>query len=184
MVLSALAVWLVLLDVRPERIPPGRPQDNGRQERLHRTLKADCATPPADSLRAQQDRFRRFRRLYNEERPHQALGDRTPASVYAPSPRAMPVTMPREPQYPGWVQRRWVDQRGLFRWRNGLVEVGRVLAEQRVGIQYLDPAERYWRLFLGKLPLAVWDEHYATWLSPKQAAEQVANFPEDPPWHW
>ena len=68
-------------------IAPGRPQQNGRLEALHLTLLQDTAQPPARSLRQQLARFRAFQRLYNEERPHQALGDTPPADHYAPSPR-------------------------------------------------------------------------------------------------
>ena len=85
--LSRLAVKVIKAGVRPERITPGKPQENGRHERMHLTLLQDTADPPAATLRAQQKRFQAFRTVYNEERPHAALGDATPAERYAPSPR-------------------------------------------------------------------------------------------------
>ena len=85
--LSRLAVRVIKAGVTPERITPGKPQENGRHERMHLTLLQDTAAPPAASLRAQQKRFRKFQADYNEERPHAALGGATPADRYAPSPR-------------------------------------------------------------------------------------------------
>lgn len=79
---------MIKAGVTPERIAPGKPQENGRHERLHLTLLKDTADPPAASLRAQAARFRTFCRVYNEERPHAALGNATPAERHAPSPRS------------------------------------------------------------------------------------------------
>jgi putative transposase len=89
--LSRLAVWWIKLGITPERIAAGKPQQNGRHERVHRTLKEATATPPADNGPAQQRRFDDFRALYNNERPHEALGQKTPASLYEPSPRPYPT---------------------------------------------------------------------------------------------
>ena len=83
--LSRLSVWLIKLGITVERIPPATPSANGRQERFHLTLQQHTAEPPQATRRAQQREFRRFCHEYNEERPHQALGQRTPASVYRPS---------------------------------------------------------------------------------------------------
>ena len=84
--LSELSVWWLRLGIRVERSRPGCPQDNGRHERMHRTLKEATAQPPSANARGQQRAFDEFRREFNEERPHEALGGQTPASVYAPSP--------------------------------------------------------------------------------------------------
>src|SRR5580700_10137812 len=86
--LSRLSVLVVKAGVEPERIAPGKSQQNGRHERMHLTLLQDAAAPPAKSLREQLDRFCAFRRLYNEERPHQALGNATPADIIKPRPGA------------------------------------------------------------------------------------------------
>ena len=83
--LSSLAVWWIQLAIYPERIEPGRPEQNGRHERTHRTLKQETASPAAGTLRGQQRAFDRFRREYNEERPHQGLSLKTPAECYRPS---------------------------------------------------------------------------------------------------
>jgi len=92
--LSRLSVWWLRLGIVPERIAPGHPEQNGRHERMHRTLKQETAQPPARSVRAQQQVFDRFREEYNQERPHEALAMATPASVYAPSLRRFPERLP------------------------------------------------------------------------------------------
>ncbi len=103
--LSRLAVWWIRLGIRPERILPGRPDQNGRHERMHRTLKAEAAKPPCSSFRAQQKAFDSFRREYNFERPHEALGLQVPASMYRSSLRAFPNKLP-EPEYPAGFETR------------------------------------------------------------------------------
>ena len=80
--LSRLSVWWLRLGISIERIKPGHPQQNGRHERMHGTLKTETAAPPADTIAAQQRRFDRFRAVYNHERPHPSLGYQTPAGVY------------------------------------------------------------------------------------------------------
>ena len=90
--LSQLSVKVIKAGVVPERIAPGKPQQNGRLERLHLTLLQDTANPPARSLREQLDRLRRFQHLYNEERPHAALGNDTPSEHYAPRRGASTVS--------------------------------------------------------------------------------------------
>ena len=92
--LSKLSAWWVRLGILPELIEPGRPDQNGRHERMHRTLKAETTRPAAGSLAAQQRRFNIFREEFNQERPHEALDQETPATCYAPSPRPMPDRLP------------------------------------------------------------------------------------------
>jgi transposase InsO family protein len=89
-------LWWIKLGIRPERIEPAKPQQNGRHERMHRTLKHDTARPPAASVAQQQARFDSFRRIYNSERPHEALAFQYPAGLYRPSPRLYPCAL-REP---------------------------------------------------------------------------------------
>lgn len=88
--LSQLSIWWLRLGIIPERIAPGRPEQNGRHERMHRTLKSTLPSPPAVAWEAQQRHFDRFRQHYNYERLHEALKQRTPASCYHPSPRPFP----------------------------------------------------------------------------------------------
>ena len=96
--LSQLSVYWMKLGIVPERIKPGHPEQNGRHERMHRTLHAETASPPAANKRRQQGVFDHFRCEYNRERPHEALGQRPPAAIYTASSRSYPHRVP-EPQY-------------------------------------------------------------------------------------
>jgi len=148
--LTRLSIWWVKLGVRPERIDPGKPQQNGRHERMHETLKREACQPPSWSFRRQQLRFDAFRKTYNEERPHEALGQVTPASVYQPSLRTYPGRIaPLE--YPDADQTCWVRPNGCIRWRGGEVYVGQVLAAEPVGVVQVADAE--WQVVFGPVVL-------------------------------
>jgi putative transposase len=131
--LSRLAIWWIKLGIRPERIVAGKPQQNGRHERVHRTLKQETATPPADNVPAQQQRFDEFRIVYNNERPHEALGQRTPASLYQPAPRPYPERL-EDPSYGGDVAVRRVRSTGQIKWAGELIFVGEALIGEPVGV--------------------------------------------------
>jgi hypothetical protein len=153
--LSRLSLWWMKLGIQPERIEAGHPEQNGRHERMHRTLKQATAMPPAANRRAQQRAFDRFRREYNHERPHEALGMQTPAWWYAPSSRPYPERVP-EPEYDSSMQVRHVQKRGEFSWKgHHHVFLSEVLAGERVGLEPLD--ERYWCVYFAELPIAVFD---------------------------
>jgi transposase InsO family protein len=132
--LSSLSVRLIKAGVAPERIAPASPQQNGRLERLHLTLKQDTANPPAGSLRAQAHRFRTFCRVYNEERPHEALGMAVPAALYVPSSRSWSGRL-RSPEYEGGVAVRRVRMNGEIKWRGELVWISSALIGEPVGIE-------------------------------------------------
>jgi putative transposase len=132
--LSTLSVRLIKAGVVPERIKPGKPQQNGRHERMHLTLLQDAATPPARSLREQLKRLREFQRLYNEERPHQALGNATPADRYTPSPRRFDGVL-REPEYDAGLKVRRVRHNGEIRWRNDTIYVNQALAGEPIALE-------------------------------------------------
>jgi putative transposase len=146
--LSRLSVWCIQLGIVPERIEPGQPQQNGRHERMHRTLKEQTANPPAATIVEQQRVFDRFRADYNEHRPHEALEMKTPASHYEPSLRAMP-DRPREPEYGQGFTVRRVKVNGRFSWLGHELRVGILLAAQPVGLREIDNDE--WELFYGPL---------------------------------
>jgi transposase InsO family protein len=113
--LSALSVWWIQLGIIPERIRPGHPEQNGSHEQFHRVLKAETTRPPAPNCAAQQQRFRRFVREYNEERPHEALRDQPPVTCYAPSRRSLPPRLPTL-EYPGHMEVRRVSSCGTVSW--------------------------------------------------------------------
>jgi putative transposase len=131
--LSRLSVWWIKLGIRPERIVAGKPQQNGRHERVHRTLDEATARPPANSLPAQQQRFDNFRMAYNHERPHEALGQQTPATFYQPSPRLYPERI-EDPPYDGDVAVRRVRSNGQIKWAGELIFVGEALVGEPVGV--------------------------------------------------
>jgi transposase InsO family protein len=153
--LSPLSVWWVRLGILPDLIEPASPQQNGRHERMHRTLKRDCTRPPGHSRRAQQQRFDAWRREFNELRPHEALADATPASYYRPSPRPYPRRLlPLE--YPGHYEVRRVSYNGGIRWHCTWVNVSQTLGGEDIGLVEIDDAE--WDVYFGPLRLGRFHE--------------------------
>jgi hypothetical protein len=131
--LTRLAVRWLKLGIALERIDPGQPQQNGRHERMHGTLKAETSRPPAASAAEQQARFDRFRDDFNHNRPHEALGQEPPASRYAASPRPYPERV-EEPWYDADHAVRRVRPTGEIRWGGRFVFVSEALAGEPVGI--------------------------------------------------
>jgi transposase InsO family protein len=154
--LSRLAIWWIKLGIVPERIAAGHPEQNGRHERMHRTLKTEAAQPPADTRRQQQQALDRFRQEYNEVRPHEALEMRTPAEVYQPSPRKFLAHVP-ELQYPQNMLVRSVHAKGYFRWKHHDVFLSEVLWGENVGL--LPEDDRWFTIYFAILPLARFDSH-------------------------
>jgi putative transposase len=150
--LSKLSVKVIKAGVMPERIAPGKPQQNGRLERLHLTLLQDTANPPARSLRQQINRFKDFQQLYNEERPHEALANDTPAEHYECSPRRWNGVL-REPEYGEGHAVRRVRHNGEIRWRNGTVYVSAALIGEPVGLA--ENADGVWTAFYGPIALGL-----------------------------
>ena len=142
--LSKLSVWWIKLGIAHQRIEPGQPQQNGRHERMHKTLKRETARPPEKDHAAQQARFDAWRDEFNQERPHQALGQKTPASLYASSPRPLPSRLP-EPDYPGHFQVRQVSKSSMFRFHHRQVFLSEALIEEHIGLEEID--EGLWSLY-------------------------------------
>jgi transposase InsO family protein len=156
--LSRLAVWWIKLGIVPERIQAGHPEQNGRHERMHRTLKAEAAQPPASTRRQQQLALDRFRQEYNEVRPHEALEMRTPAEVYQASARKFPARVP-EPEYPSTMLVRTVRHHGHFRWKKHDVFLTEVLWGESIGL--LPEDDRWFTIYFAHVPLARFDSE--TW---------------------
>lgn len=148
--LSALSAWWVRLGVLPELIEPGKPQQNGRHERMHKTLKAEATKPPAGSLAAQQRTFNRFRDEFNNERPHEALDMQTPASLYKHSTREMPATLPPL-EYPDRFEVRYVSANGGIRWNCKWINVSTTCVGEYVGLEEID--DGVWNVYFGPLKL-------------------------------
>ena len=131
--LSKLSVWWLKLAIEPRYIPPASPQDNGQHERMHRTMKKDTTKPPADTPEEQQFRFDRFRERFNEERPHEALGQKPPARFWRPPTRFLPDRVP-EPWYDADHEVRRVRPAGDIKWRGEFVFIGEALAGEPIGL--------------------------------------------------
>ena len=153
--LSHLSVWWIRLGIRPELIEPSHPEQNGRHERMHRTLKAEATRPPGGNLAAQQVRFNRFRSEYNDERPHEAIGQETPASMYTPSPRELPRKL-LDVEYPGHYEVRYVSTNGGIRWKCAWVNVSTVLGRQYVGLE--EVGDGVWDVYFSSVKLGRLDE--------------------------
>lgn len=134
--LTGLSAHWTRLGIRHERIAPGKPQQNGRHERFHLTLK-EAMTPPEASQALQQNRFDLYRKDYNEDRPHEALGQRPPAQLYRKSMRQMPTRTP-EPDYPDGAQVRRVRANGEIKWRGGYVYVSAAIVHDHVALIEID----------------------------------------------
>jgi putative transposase len=173
--LSRLSVRLIKAGIVPERIAPGKPQQNGRHERFHLTLKRETADPPAAHRRAQQGRFDDFRTLYNEERPHEALKQTPPSRHYRPSPRRYSGRL-REPDYPDDFLIRRVRTNGEIKWRGELLFVSQVLAGEPIGCEQTDNG--IWVLHFGPIKLGIID-HRGRLCVPSRArgdsSERTAN---------
>jgi transposase InsO family protein len=142
--LSRLSVWLIKLQIIPERIELSHPEQNGRHERMHRTLKEAVCNPSQSCLIKQQLAFDHFRPEYNEERPHEALDMKTPASLYEPSRRLFPKKL--EPvEYDSWLAVRRVMDSGCIKWKGNFVYVSQSLAGEPVGLKQI--AETTWELW-------------------------------------
>lgn len=167
--LSPLSVWWIKLGIVAERIEPGRPDQNGRHERMHLTLKQDTAAPPKSSRRAQQRAFDRFVEVFNDERPHEALGQRPPASVYHSSPRPYPQRV-AEVEYPESMQTRRVQKKGEIKWRGQKLFISETLRGEPVGIEQID--DQRWKVYFAHLELGTIEQGDQLHLKPIQSARR------------
>jgi transposase InsO family protein len=151
--LTALVVWRMKLGIRHERIDPGRPQQNGRHERFHLTLQ-EAMRPAAADRAAQEQRFQSFKRDYNEERPHEALGQVPPASLYRRSPRPMPERL-SEPVYPSDAAVRKVRSNGEIKWRGDLIHISSALIGEAIAIEETETHQ--WLVHFFDTPIGVID---------------------------
>jgi putative transposase len=138
--LSKLSVWWLRLGIHIERIKPGHPQQNGRHERMHLTLKKEATKPAAPNFLKQQARFDQFLKCYNQERPHQALDMKYPAELYQPSPRAYRGL--RELDYPFHDRTITVTQCGRICFNQRKINLSQVFAGQNVGIKQV--SDKIW----------------------------------------
>jgi putative transposase len=151
--LSRLAVWWLKLGIQLDRIDPGHPEQNGRHERFHRTLREETSAPPAATRRAQQARFDRLRTVFNTERPHEALGQQPPARVYTPSPRPYPRHL-AEPWYDATHQVRRVLTTGTIKWQGDQIFISDAVRGEPVGLRETESGDwtvHFLHLELGRI---------------------------------
>jgi len=164
--LTRFSVWLIKLGIMPEYITPGRPDQNGRHERMHRTLAEDTAAPPANTLREQQARFDTWRHLYNTYRPHEALGQVCPASLHTASARPFPNQIAAW-DYPADHHVLPVTAKGLVRWRNTTLTITEALANETVALVQRDDGD--WTIRFRWIDLATLSDQSAQIVGSKLA---------------
>jgi transposase InsO family protein len=147
--LSALSIWWMKLGIQLERSRPGCPQDNGRHERMHRTLKEETTTPPK-TIAEQQRAFDQFRQCFNNERPHEALDQKTPSQFYVISRKAYSGEL-KSPEYDGNKKVHHVNEDGRISFKGKHITLGKFLAKEPIGVEATD--EDVWRLFYGPVVL-------------------------------
>ncbi len=153
--LSQLNVWWLRLGIQHQRIRPASPQENGAHERMHKTLKREALRPPRANLSSQQRAFTAFRRLYNEERPHEFLEDCTPASAYRASPRPYTgILLPIE--YPGHFLVKRITSAGTFRFKHRLLFLSHALESHPIGLEEID--DGVWSIHFCHMLLGRFDE--------------------------
>lgn len=150
--LSRLSLWWIKLGIRPERIDPGEPQQNGKHERMHKTLKAEATRPPSSSLAEQQTRLDQFRAEYNEERPHESLGQETPASCYVVSSRR-PEVCADVFEYPLHYELQTVCSNGMVGFKKRHFFLSKALEGEEIGFEEIE--DDVWRVDLGPLVLGI-----------------------------
>jgi putative transposase len=151
--LSALNVWWMQLGIVHQRIAPASPHQNGTHERMHRELKRETTRPAAATRGAQQRRFEAFRRRYNEERPHEALDNATPASRWHPTPRPYPEHRVA-PEYPSHMEVRRISTSGTFSWAGRPFFLTETLHGEDIGLEEIHDGIWnivYYRTLLGRI---------------------------------
>jgi transposase InsO family protein len=176
--LSWLNVYLLKLGIRPVFSRPGKPQDNGGHERMHRDLKSETTRPPAKNMSAQQRRFDNFRDCFNCERPHEALKGGTPESRWTASPRPFPSKI-EDPQYPAHWEVRRANDHGRILWKSNEVVVTLALRHQRVALEPID--DGIWRVHFAALAVGLFNERISPrkvlGLRPQEAAQLAPTQP-------
>ncbi|MEZ5357820.1 MAG: leucine zipper domain-containing protein [Candidatus Zixiibacteriota bacterium] len=152
--LSRLSVWWIRLGIIPERIMPGKPQQNPRHERMHRTLKHDTCKPPQSTWERQQAVFDQFCYEFNHERPHESIDQRFPAELYQSSPRPYPEILP-EMGYPDDMVTRKVHHQGDIKWKGKHLYLTEILAGQTIGLRQV--TEQRLDIYFGPIRLAQLD---------------------------
>lgn len=155
--LSKLAVWLIKLGIVPERIKPGHPQENGRHERMHLTLKQQTAMPSQWDQTKQQHSFDLFRKMFNEERPHEGIEFNRPAWLYTKSPRSFSAKIPRVEYDSSVVEKtRRIRTNGTMKWHGKEIFLSQSLIGETIAMTH--HCENQWKIFFSFLPIGIFNE--------------------------
>jgi putative transposase len=154
--LSQVAVWLIKLGILPERIRKGHPEENGRHERMHLTLKKETASPPQLNQKQQQQRFDEFIKIYNEERPHEGIGFQRPSWIYNQSPRSFPKRIPKVEYDSTMDMTRNIRTNGAMKWLGKEIFISETLIGETIGMKQKGDGE--WMLFYSFLPIGIFSE--------------------------
>jgi transposase InsO family protein len=158
--LSRLSAWFIKLGIRPERIEKAHPEQNGRHERMHRTLKEATATPPQANLTEQQKAFTHFVEEYNFSRPHEALNMQKPAAIHEISKRAF-ISKTGLVKYAPEFTVRQVRSSGEILWHCKRIYISQALSGEQIGLLQLED-EHKWEIRYGFLKLGILDEYSCT----------------------
>jgi len=174
--LSKLSVWLLKLDVLPVLSRPAKPQDNGAHERMHRDLKAETTRPPAHGAAGQQRKFDAFLRVFNEERPHEALGYGVPDEHWRPSTREFPARLPQA-EYPSWWEVRRVNAAAsTMSWRDKAVKVNGALGGEDIAFEPI--ADGVWLVHFYRYPIGYFDERKLKLISLERESGRLSTKPK------
>jgi putative transposase len=154
--LSELAVWLIKLGIVPERIRKGHPEENGRHERMHLTLKKETAAPPKANQFQQQKSFDVFRTEFNEQRPHEGIEFNRPAWLYTPSPRELPSRLPEVEYDDSFEKTRRIRTNGTMKWSGKEIFVSETLVGETIGMK--PHTENEWLIYFSLTPIGVFSE--------------------------
>jgi hypothetical protein len=145
--LTRLSAWWLSLGIKPERIMPGHPEQNGGHERMHGDIARAIESQPAATVAEETVRLERWRMEFNAERPHEALDMKTPADIYHCSPHHLADVRPYV--YPAGFDRRWVQEDGCIHFRGQCVNFSEALGKTEVGLQSV--SENRWQVWFRDL---------------------------------
>ncbi len=154
--LSRLSVWLLKLGITPERIRKGHPEENGRHERMHLTLKQETAMPPKKTQREQQRCFDTFKQVFNEERPHEGINFQRPTWLYKTSEREFPKKLQCMEYDSSFLKTRKIRTNGTMKWKSKEIFISETLISERVGMKPF--SEDDWLLHYSFMPIALFNE--------------------------
>lgn len=154
--LSPLSIWFIKLGIIPERIRKGHPEENGRHERMHFTLKQETATPPRFNHRQQQKCFNTFREIFNQERPHEGINFKRPEWLYEPSARIYSKKLQPIEYDTTFCDTRLVRPNGHIKWNGKELFISTLLVGEYIALK--PHSEHEWILYFSFLPLGIFNE--------------------------